>query len=63
MSGKTEAMKNLKTIWIFLTILSAVPALGQRRYVLADGISGRDRMERLLLIQAFSAKSDSCLVP
>ena len=55
-------MRSLRTFWIVLTILSAVPALGQRRYVLADGISGRDRMERLLLIQAFSPKSDSCLV-
>ena len=62
MSGKTETMKNLKTLWIFLTILSAVPALGQRRYVLADGICGHDRAERLLFIQAFSAQSDSLTV-
>ena len=47
---------------ILMAVLPVLPALGQRRYVLADGISGRDRMERLLLIQAFSPKSDSCLV-
>ena len=55
-------MKRLLTIWIILMVFPVVPALGQRRYVLADGISGRDRKERLLLIQAFSPKSDSCLV-
>ena len=55
-------MRSLRTFWIVLTILSAVPALGQRRYVLADGITGHDRAERLLFIQAFSAQSDSLTV-
>ena len=55
-------MKRLLTIWIILMVLPVVPALGQRRYVLADGITGHDRAERLLLIQAFSAQSDSLTV-
>ena len=55
-------MKRLLTIWIILMVLPVVPALGQRRYVLADGISGRDRVERTLLMQAFSSQRDSCLV-
>ena len=55
-------MKRLLTIWIILMVLPVVLALGQRRYVLADGISGRDQLGRTLLIQAFSPQSDSCLV-
>ena len=42
--------------------LAAIPAKGQGRQVLTDGISGRDRVERLQFIQAFSPQSDTCLV-
>lgn len=40
-------------------ILAGVPAMGQ---VLTDGISGKDRIERLQFIQAFSPESDTCMV-
>ena len=40
-------------------LLAAVPAMGQ---VLMDGISGRDRVERLQFIQALSPQGDTCLV-
>ena len=42
--------------------LAAIPTLGQGRLVLTDGIAGRDRVERLQFIQAFSPQSDTCLV-
>ena len=45
-----------------LVSLAAIPAMGQGRQVLSDGISGRDRVERLQFIQAFSPQSDTCLV-
>ena len=45
-----------------LVSLAAIPAKGQGRQVLSDGISGRDRVERLQFIQAFSPQSDTCLV-
>lgn len=40
-------------------ILAGVPAMGQ---VLTDGISGKDHIERLQFIQAFSPESDTCMV-
>ena len=49
-------------LFILMAVLPVLPAMGQGRPVLADGISGRDRLERTLLIQAFSPQSDSCLV-
>ena len=49
-------------LFILMAVLSALSVKGQGRPVLADGISGRDRQERTLLIQAFSPQSDSCLV-
>ena len=36
--------------------------MGQGRPVLQDGISGRDRLERYLLIQAISPQGDTCMV-
>ena len=36
--------------------------MGQGRQVLTDGISGRDRVERLQFIQAISPQGDTCLV-
>ena len=42
--------------------LSAIPAMGQGRQVLTDGIAGRDRVERLQFIQAFSPQSDTSFV-
>ena len=38
------------------------PATGQERRVLQDGISGRDRVERLQFVQAISPQGDTCLV-
>ena len=55
-------MRTRIIISLFLTFLAAIPALGQGRQVLTDGIAGRDRVERLQLIQAFSPQSDTCLV-
>ena len=43
----------------FLTVLAALTAKGQ---VLTDGISGRDRLERYLFIQAISPQGDTCMV-
>ena len=51
-----------RIILALLTALVAIPALGQGRQLLSDGISGRDRVERLQFIQAFSPQSDTCLV-
>ena len=55
-------MKRRIVISLFLTALAAVPALGQGRQVLTDGISGKDRLERYLLIQAISPQGDTCMV-
>ena len=55
-------MRTRIIISLFLTFLAAIPALGQGRQVLTDGIAGRDRVERLQFIQAFSPASDTCLV-
>ena len=44
----------------FLTALIALPMLGQE--VLPDGIIGRDGMERLQYIHAFSPQSDTLLI-
>ena len=51
-----------KAILVFLTVLAAIPAMGQGRQVLTDGISGRDRLERYLFIQAISPQGDTCMV-
>ena len=42
--------------------LVAIPAMGQGKQVLTDGISGRDRLERYLFIQAISPQGDTCMV-
>ena len=55
-------MKRRIVISLFLTALAAVPAVGQGRQVLTDGIIGRDGIERLQYIHAFSPKSDTLLV-
>ena len=55
-------MKRRIVISLFLTALAAVPAVGQGRQVLSDGISGKDRLERYLLIQAISPQGDTCMV-
>ena len=55
-------MKRRITILLFLTALAAVPAMGQGRQVLTDGISGKDRLERYLFIQAVSPQGDTCMV-
>ena len=52
-------MNARKVILSFLTILAAITAKAQ---VLKDGISGRDRLERYLFIQAISPQGDTCLV-
>ena len=52
-------MTRFGIILICLSLLSALPARGQGQAVLPDGICGRDRTERLLFVQAFSAQSDS----
>ena len=51
-----------RIILALLTSLVAIPAMGQGRQVLADGISGRDRVERLQFIQVFSPQSDTSFV-
>ena len=51
-----------KAISVFLTVLAAIPAMGQGRQVLKDGISGRDLAKKMQLIQFFSPISDTCLV-
>ena len=48
-----------RTISAFLMITVALSAKSQ---VLTDGISGRDRIERLQFIQALSPQGDTCLV-
>ena len=55
-------MSQCRIILSLLVSLAAIPAKGQGRQVLSDGISGRDRVERLQFIQAFSPQSDTCLV-
>ena len=60
--GKTVACAAGKAVSVLLLLLSVIPAMGQGRQVLTDGISGRDRVERLQFIQAFSPASDTCLV-
>ena len=49
-------------ILVLLIILAAIPAPGQGRQVLADGISGKDHLERYLFIQAISPQGDTCMV-
>ena len=49
-------------ILLMSSALSAIPAMGQGRQVLTDGIAGRDRVERLQFIQAFSPQSDTSFV-
>ena len=58
MSGMIR-MKRRHIILSFCLAFAAIPAMGQ---VLTDGISGRDRIERLMVIQAFSPESDTCMV-
>ena len=52
-------MNARKVILSFLMVLAALTARGQ---VLSDGISGRDRLERYLFIQAISPQGDTCMV-
>ena len=51
-----------RIILALLIVLVAIPAMGQGRQVLADGISGQDRVERLQFIQVFSPQSDTSFV-
>jgi len=53
---------NRSVILALLLTLAALPATGQGRQVLSDGISGRDRVERLQFIQAISPQGDTCLI-
>ena len=55
-------MRTRRIILALLTTLAAIPAVGQGRQVLADGISGQDRVERLQFIQVFSPQSDTSFV-
>ena len=55
-------MRPRRIILVSLISLAAIPTTGQVRQVLKDGISGRDRVERLQFVQAFSPQSDTCLV-
>ena len=55
-------MNARRTILLLLTALAAIPAMGQGRQVLTDGISGKDRLERYLFIQAISPQGDTCMV-
>ena len=55
-------MNARRIISFCLITLVAVPAVGQGRQVLTDGISGRDLANDMQFIQAFSPKSDTCLV-
>ena len=55
-------MRTRRIILVFLIALAAIPAMGQGRQVLTDGISGRDRVARMQFIQVFSPQSDTCLV-
>lgn len=52
-------MKHRRIISVISLLLATVPAMGQ---VLTDGISGRDRIERLQFIRAISTHGDTCLV-
>ncbi len=47
---------------IISAFLMAFVALSAKGQILTDGISGRDRIERLQFIQAFSPESDTCMV-
>ena len=58
MSGSKMTLRRL--ISALLTALIALPILGQE--VLQDGISGKDRLERYLFIQAISPQGDTCMV-
>ena len=49
-------------LFILMAVLPVLPALGQGRPVLADGISGRDREERTLFLLTFSPRSDTSFV-
>jgi len=49
-------------LFILMAVLPVLPALGQGRPVLADGISGRDREERTLFLLTFSPQSDTSFV-
>ena len=60
--GKTVACVAGKAVSVLLLLLSVIPAMGQGRQVLADGIAGRDRVERLQFIHAISPQGDTCLV-
>ena len=55
-------MRMRRIILVFLITLAAIPAMGQGRLVLADGIAGRDRIERMQFIQVFSPQSDTSFV-
>ena len=55
-------MRTRRIILVFLIALAATPAMGQGRQVLTDGISGRDRIERYLFIQAIAPQGDTCMV-
>ena len=55
-------MSPKRIILALLTTLAAIPAMGQGRQVLTDGISGKDRLERYLFIQAISPQGDTCMV-
>ena len=52
-------MSTKQIISAFLMTFVALSAKGQ---ILTDGISGRDPIERLQFIQAFSPESDTCMV-
>ena len=52
-------MNARKVLLSFLMVLAAMTARGQ---VLTDGISGRDRLERYLFIQAIPLQGDTCIV-
>ena len=52
-------MRPKRIILTLLTALVAIPVMGQ---VLQDGVSGRDLKHNLQYIQAFSPRSDTCLV-
>ena len=47
---------------IISAFLMSFVALSARSQILTDGISGRDRIERLLFIQALSPQGDTCAV-
>ena len=49
-------------LFILMAFFPVLPATGQGRQVLTDGISGTDRVERFLFIQAISPQGDTCMV-